>query len=92
MPTKKKTKTTEITVERTETSIIRKTKRLVMRWCVQCGEEVRMITPEEAASMNHVSTRTIFALIEAGKVHFTETAEGLVLVCTTSLFEKEIKR
>jgi hypothetical protein len=87
----KKTRTTEITVERTERSVIRKPKSLVA-WCPQCGEEVRMVTPEEAASMNRVRPRTIYALVEAGRIHFTETAAGLLLVCAPSLLEKEIKR
>jgi len=50
-----------------------------------------MCTPEEAAVLTHVSTRTIYRRVEAGRVHFTETAEGLLLVCLNSITRQEMK-
>ncbi len=55
------------------------------RWCPLCRRQVESITPQQAARIGHVSERAMYAWIEAGKVHFTETAEGLLLVCLDSL-------
>jgi excisionase family DNA binding protein len=44
-----------------------------------------MVTPDEAARLAGVTTRTVYRWIEAGKVHFAETPEGLLLVCPNSL-------
>jgi excisionase family DNA binding protein len=88
MKTKKKTKVTEITVERSDVLVVRKSSRAVFAWCGQCAAEVRMCTPEEAATLARVSTRTIYRWVEAGKVHFTETVGGPLLICLNSLLEK----
>jgi hypothetical protein len=40
-----------------------------------------MITPVEAAVLARVSTRPIYGWIEADKLHFTETPDGLLHVC-----------
>ena len=92
MKTKRKTKTTEITVEKSEVFVVRKCSNVVVAWCEQCNEEVRMITPEQAASMNRVSTRVIYALLETGRIHFTETATGLLLVCLNSVVGKNAEK
>jgi hypothetical protein len=88
----RKTRTTEITVERSEIFIVRKPTRLVRGWCAQCVAEVKMVTAEEAAAIAHVSTRTIYALAEAGRIHFTETAQELLLICLKSLSENDERR
>ena len=44
-----------------------------------------MLTAEGAAGAAGVSTRTIYRWVESGKIHFTETAEGRVLICLDSL-------
>jgi excisionase family DNA binding protein len=44
-----------------------------------------MVTPDEAAAVVGVSTRTIYRWIEAEKLHFTETAGGLLTICLNSL-------
>ena len=92
MKSKKMIKSTEITVERSEVFVLRRTKKTACAWCEACGARVRMLTPEEAGRASGLSARTIYRWIEAGQVHFTETAEGLLLVCLNSVFEKEIKR
>jgi hypothetical protein len=45
-----------------------------------------MLTPEVAARLASVSPRTIYRWIEAGALHFTETPDGILLVCQASLF------
>ena len=44
-----------------------------------------MLMPQEAARIAQVSVREMNRSVEAGQVHFLETAEGLLLVCMNSL-------
>jgi excisionase family DNA binding protein len=46
-----------------------------------------MLTPDEAATLASVGTRTIYRCIEAEQIHFTETAGGQMFVCLNSLAE-----
>lgn len=85
MKSKKRTKTTEITVEKSEVLVIHKTRRTVFADCQDCGTSVKWITPEEAAALAQKGPRHIYRWIEMGKIHFRETPEGLVLVCRNSL-------
>jgi excisionase family DNA binding protein len=43
-----------------------------------------MLTPDEVAVMSGISTRAIYRLVEEGRIHFTETEDGSVLVCVSS--------
>lgn len=81
----KKTKTTEITVERDEIFVVRKAAGPVGGWCEACGGEALFALPEAAAASAGVGVRLIYRLVETGKVHFTETPDGSVLVCQNSL-------
>lgn len=54
-------------------------------WCETCGQMVQMLTPDQAAQLCQVSTRTIYRRIENGRLHFTETEKGFSLVCLQSL-------
>jgi hypothetical protein len=77
----------EITVETDRILIIRGSRRSIHAWCSECTQKVQMITPDEAAAISRVSTRTIYGLVEAKKIHFNETPEEL-LVCLESLFAR----
>jgi excisionase family DNA binding protein len=44
-----------------------------------------MVTPDEAAQLCAVSTRTIYRRIESGRCHFIETENGFSLICIKSL-------
>ena len=67
--------------------VVSLTKRVgaIETWCSQCGEQRQMIHPEEAAARAGVSLRAIYRLVEAHKLHFIETPEGLVLICPNSV-------
>jgi hypothetical protein len=54
-------------------------------WCESCAAEVEMITAFEAARLAGMSSYTIFARAEAGEIHSTVTAEGVLLLCIESL-------
>ena len=87
-PLKRRTRTTEIKVESEEIYLLRGTLKPVRAWCAGCEAVVQMVTPDEAANLAGVTTRIIYRWVEQGKVHFTETREGRVLVCRNSLLEK----
>jgi hypothetical protein len=44
-----------------------------------------MVTADEAAILCQVSARAIYLKIEANELHFRETADGLLVICTNSL-------
>jgi excisionase family DNA binding protein len=56
-----------------------------MGWCSECEADTRVVTPEEAALLSRVSSRTIYRWIETDRIHFSETAGGLLLICLNSL-------
>ena len=76
---------TEITIETERVLIIRKRKRSVLTWCSTCAQQVPMVKVDEAATIAGVSSRTLYRWVEAEKVHFAETPEGLLLICLSSL-------
>ena len=53
--------------------------------CQQCGDEVRMVTIEQAAALARASSPEIFRELGAGMLHFIESAEGSLLICFNSL-------
>src|SRR5215468_10738297 len=56
--------------------------------CRICGEDVKMIAAEKAATICHCSRRKIYRWVEEGDLHFIETTDGEVLVCGRSLSRK----
>ncbi len=56
------------------------------RWCVECATPMAMMAPELAATVCFQTTRAIYRLVEAGRVHFTDGPEG-VMVCPASLMK-----
>jgi hypothetical protein len=81
----RKKKTTIVTVEARERTTIRRGFRGVLVWCQQCGAEVSMVTPNEAALLAGTDSLSIFRSIEAGAIHFLEAGNGELLVCCDSL-------
>ena len=53
--------------------------------CDRCTEPSGMITPDEAAAICRVSTRTVYHWLETGAIHFSEAAEGALFICLSSL-------
>lgn len=64
------------------------------RLCSACGHEVRMITIDQAATLTQISSLEVYREVEAGTLHFLETANGSVLICLNSLigFSVEISQ
>jgi len=82
---RRKKKTTIVTIEARERMTIRRGGRQVIAWCDQCGADVPLVTPNEAAEMDGTDARAIFRGVESGEVHFIETGEGALLICANSL-------
>lgn len=55
-------------------------------WCVECATPMVMMSPERAATLCFQTTRSIYRLVEAGRVHFMDGPEG-VMVCPASLMK-----
>ena len=53
--------------------------------CERCTEPSGMITPDEAAAVCDVSTRTIYRRLESGEIHFLEDVDGSMHICLISL-------
>ncbi len=80
-----KKRRTEITIETDEVVLMRRRRGSLPAWCEGCGKQVNLLTPDGAAEAAGVTSRTIYRWVEADKVHFAETAEGLLLICLDSL-------
>ncbi len=78
-------KRTETIIETHEVWVVRRPAGPPTAWCRDCAGHPAMLTPEEAAGLSGLSLRAIFRLIEAGRVHFLETAGDRLLVCPASL-------
>ena len=78
-------KKTEIIVERDQVLVIKRLDSQAAEWCERCRKETRMISVDEAAAVAGISARTVYRRVEEDLVHFTETPEGGLLICITSL-------
>lgn len=76
---------TEITIETDEIMVLRHRIKVSRSWCAQCSEQTALVTADQAAVVAGVSSRTIYRWVEADKLHFMETPEGLLLICLNSI-------
>jgi hypothetical protein len=56
-------------------------------WCKECGEQVKIISPEEAAEIIHVTPRAINMLVESEALHVPEFDGGWLAICLKSLLK-----
>jgi hypothetical protein len=80
-----KIKRTHIVIERRRMTLISSRGLTATGWCESCDRNVRFVSAETAARHARVSVRTIYRRAEKGLLHFSETQEGLLLVCRESL-------
>jgi hypothetical protein len=81
----KKTRRTRTTIEKREVIVIRNSRKSGRVLCNECSEPVALVTLDEAVKLSGLSSRTIYRLIEDGRVHFAERADGTGLVCPATL-------
>ena len=85
----KKTRRTRTTVEEHERIVVRSSRKHNRVLCANCSEAAALVTIEEAVKMSGISALAIYRLVEAGEVHFAETAEGSVLICPATLLVRK---
>jgi len=78
-------KRTETIIETHEVWVVRRRAGQPTVWCAECAGRPAMLTTEEAARLSGLSQRAICRAVEAGAVHFLETADGCLFVCPASL-------
>jgi hypothetical protein len=76
---------TRVTVKTERTFVFRSKNSMRAEWCGMCGLEVEMMSVEGVAQEVGMSELAIYKLVEARALHFSEDAEGRVLVCLNSL-------
>jgi hypothetical protein len=81
----KHTRHIEISVERREISVVRPNRQTMVLPCDRCGAEVEMVPVETAVAMTGMTPRMLYRGMEEKKLHFIESVEGKVLLCTASL-------
>jgi len=74
-----------VTVKTERTLVFRSQDSVRVEWCAECGAEVGMMNVDGAARESGVSELALYKLVEARALHFSEDAEGRVLVCLNSL-------
>lgn len=82
-----KIRRTETTIETYQVLTIRTPPSIFcsgLEWCAQCVQLTRWITPDIAATLRNVSSRTIYRWVESNSVHFREVG-GRVLICLNTL-------
>ena len=77
-------KSVEVAVQKREVVIINRPFVSPQKSCDRCTEPSGLITPDEAAALFDVSTRTIYRWLETGAIHFSETATEGLLICLSS--------
>ena len=75
---------TEITIESRKITLIRAVSAR-RAWCSSCEKRVEMVMVDQAAILLRLSSRRIHRMVDEGKLHFTETPVGLLLICNESL-------
>ena len=77
---------TEVVIETTEVYVIRRRRLIFRAWCEDCGREVSLVPPTEAALLSFQETAGIFALMDEKKIHFRFfDAQETPFICLTSL-------
>ena len=73
-------------LETVETITIRTRSQYREEYCPRCLVVAQMATPFALASISGISERTIFQLVETGRVHFIEPDQ--VFVCLKCLMDQ----
>jgi hypothetical protein len=82
---KKPRRVVKLTVETERTYVFRSRGGRAAAWCDGCGAETKVASVADAAWEAGLSELTVYQFIEARAVHFTEDADGRLLVCLNSL-------
>lgn len=76
---------TEVFIETSETFIIKRNRTFVRAWCEDCGREVNMVSPVEAALLTGYDVKAISSMMENQHIHFSYLKAETPSVCLRSL-------
>jgi hypothetical protein len=76
---------TEVSIETSETLIIKRNRTFVRAWCADCGREVGMLPPEQAALLTGHSVEAIRSMMESRHIHFRYQNLEAPRICLRSL-------
>ncbi len=76
---------TEVVIETTEVYVIKHRRLFFRTWCEDCGREVSLVSPSEAALLTFQETDAIYSLMNENRVHFRFFGENIPFICLTSL-------
>lgn len=76
---------TEVVIETTEVYVIKHQRHFIRTWCEDCGREVSLVSPSEAALLTFQEPAAIYSLIDERRVHFRFFEEQIPFICLTSL-------
>jgi len=76
---------TEVVIETTEVYVIKRRRQVFRTWCEECGREVSLVPPSEAALLTFQEPEAIYSLIEEKRVHFRFFGGNSPFICLTSL-------
>jgi len=79
-------RTTRITVETESLMVVRRAKAVVA-WCPGCHAEVDMITLTQDSFSEPTTAAQVQRWLGTGKLHLSQSAEGAVQICVTSLLQ-----
>ena len=81
---------TEITLETRRRLIVclPESEAAEQMFCPLCERDAPLVQAEHAAEIFNVSRREVYRMVEAGRLHFVESADGVLYVCLRS-FESE---
>ncbi len=75
----------QIIIETNRRLTVKRRGKISENWCQQCNQPVAWVTPEEVVILTGISSRAVYQMVESGKAHFTETDDGFLMVCLSSL-------
>lgn len=80
---------TEVTIEKHEIRTIKVSSGNGSTFCKTCNEQTMSLTPEQLASLLHVSVPEIRRQIDASEIHLANSNGGTGLICGRSLETNE---
>jgi hypothetical protein len=86
---------TKTTLEQHELIIVRTSRTPARRFCADCSDTTALVTLNEAVRISGITSREVYRLMEAGRIHFNEGPDGIALICPVTLlrhFRKEEDR
>ena len=80
---------TEISIESSESFVVRRKRYSIRSWCDCCGRVTIFVLPTEAGFLAGLDVNKIVSLVCSGDLHVFETARRGTYICLASLCHME---